>query len=66
MKESQEKDRERIDKLIQKAKDDLEKKLKEKDYKFKTLTFERDFPQEADEEERYNKLKEFEKASFHN
>lgn len=66
LKESQEKDRERLEKLIQKAKDDLDKKLKEKDYKFKTLTFERDFPQEADEEERYKKLKEFEKASFHN
>ncbi|WP_148268011.1 hypothetical protein [Mycoplasma wenyonii] len=63
--ESQEKDKARLEELIKKAKDDLNKRLKSKDYTFKTLTLEKDFPQEADEEERYRKLKEYEKASFH-
>ncbi|WP_075047535.1 coiled-coil domain-containing protein [Mycoplasma ovis] len=65
-KESNEKEKEKLEELIQKAQDDLYKRLEAKNYKFKTLTIEKDFPQEVDEEERYKKLKAFEKASFHN
>ncbi|AGX89103.1 hypothetical protein [Mycoplasma parvum] len=65
-KESKEKNKKRIEELIKQSKNDMNKRLEEKNYKFKTLTFENNFPQEADEEERIKKLKLFEKSQFHN
>ncbi|AFO51779.1 hypothetical protein MHLP_00995 [Candidatus Mycoplasma haematolamae str. Purdue] len=59
-------DQKRIDQLLQKAKDELQVRLSDKHYTFKTLIMEKNFPQEADEEERYRRLKQFEKAQFHN
>ncbi|ADX97940.1 hypothetical protein [Mycoplasma suis] len=64
--ENQEKDKERIEELLKKQKEEMHKKLQSKNYCFRKMTFEEDFPQEADEEERMRRLKSFEKAQFHN
>ncbi|CCE66697.1 hypothetical protein [Candidatus Mycoplasma haematominutum] len=65
-KEDREKNMRKIEKRLQKAQEDMHKRLQSKNYAFRPMYFETRFPQEADEEASFRRLKTFEKAQFHN